>query len=176
MRKSVRRALGVGVVGGFAYTAWRAWNARVPPRAQGGVEWSTAPFPFPPVPSAASPASATKPAAPQAATPKAATPKAATPKAATPKAATPKAATPKAATAKPATPQAATQKSSRARASAWVEPKADGTCPPTHPIKAKMASGIFHAPGGANYARTKPDRCYVDAAAATADGLRPAKA
>jgi hypothetical protein len=156
MRKSVRRALGVGVVGGFAYTAWRAWNARVPPRAQGGVEWSTAPFPFPPVPSAASPASATKPAAPQAATPKAATPKAAT--------------------AKPAKPQAATQKSSRARASAWVEPKADGNCPPTHPIKAKMASGIFHAPGGANYARTKPDRCYVDAAAATADGLRPAKA
>ena len=56
----------------------------------------------------------------------------------------------------------------------WVEP-VDGDCPPTHPIKAKMASGIYHVPGGFNYARTKPDRCYRDAAAAEADGLRPSK-
>lgn len=56
----------------------------------------------------------------------------------------------------------------------WVEP-VDGECPPTHPVKGKMASKIYHLPGGFNYARTRPDRCYVDAAAAEADGLRPAK-
>jgi hypothetical protein len=56
----------------------------------------------------------------------------------------------------------------------WVEP-IDGACPPTHPVKGKMASKIYHLPGGFNYPRTKPDRCYRDAAAAEADGLRPAK-
>ena len=45
----------------------------------------------------------------------------------------------------------------------------------THPVKAKLASGIYHVPGGGNYDRTKPDRCYVDADAAEADGLRAAK-
>jgi hypothetical protein len=42
-------------------------------------------------------------------------------------------------------------------------------------VKAKLASGIFHVPGGANYARTRPDRCYVSPQAAEADGLRPSK-
>jgi len=56
----------------------------------------------------------------------------------------------------------------------WVEPTG-GACPTTHPVKAKLASKIFHLPGMANYERTKPDRCYVDAAGAEADGLRPAK-
>jgi hypothetical protein len=55
-----------------------------------------------------------------------------------------------------------------------VEP-VDGECPPTHPVKGKLASGIYHLPGGLNYARTRPDRCYTDAAAAESDGLRPAK-
>ena len=59
--------------------------------------------------------------------------------------------------------------------SPWVEPAADGTCPGSHPVKGKLASKIFHLPGGFNYPRTRPDRCYVDAAAAEADGLRPAK-
>jgi hypothetical protein len=45
----------------------------------------------------------------------------------------------------------------------------------SHPVKAKLASGIFHEPGGANYARTRADRCYPSAAAAECDGLRPAK-
>jgi hypothetical protein len=54
---------------------------------------------------------------------------------------------------------------------AWVEPT-DGTCPASHPVKAKMSSKIFHVEGGLNYARTHPDRCYRDAAAAEADGLR----
>lgn len=56
----------------------------------------------------------------------------------------------------------------------WVEP-VDGEAPATHPIKAKMSSGIYHLPGGFNYARTRPDRCYLDVAAAEADGLRPSK-
>jgi hypothetical protein len=57
----------------------------------------------------------------------------------------------------------------------FAEPNADGTCPATHPIKAKLASGIYHVPGGANYERTKPDRCYADEPAAISDGLRRSK-
>jgi hypothetical protein len=56
----------------------------------------------------------------------------------------------------------------------WVEPDG-GACPTSHPVKAKLASGIFHVPGGANYDRTKPDRCYSSAEAAETDGLRPTK-
>jgi hypothetical protein len=56
----------------------------------------------------------------------------------------------------------------------WVEPAA-GACPASHPVKAKLASGIFHVPGGQMYDRTVPDRCYLDAAAAEADGLRASK-
>jgi hypothetical protein len=54
---------------------------------------------------------------------------------------------------------------------AWVEP-VDGACPASHPVKAKLSSGIFHVPGGQNYDRTHADRCYVDEDAATGDGLR----
>jgi hypothetical protein len=57
---------------------------------------------------------------------------------------------------------------------AWVEPDGDA-CPATHPVKAKLASGIFHQPGGQMYDRTTPDRCYRDADAAIADGLRASK-
>jgi len=56
----------------------------------------------------------------------------------------------------------------------WVE--ANGTeCPPTHPVKAKLASRLYHLPGMAAYARTKPDRCYPDEASAQADGLTRAR-
>jgi hypothetical protein len=57
----------------------------------------------------------------------------------------------------------------------WAEPTAEGECPDGYPIKAKLKSKIFHAPGQLNYDRTTPDRCYVDAEAAEADGLRAAK-
>ena len=57
----------------------------------------------------------------------------------------------------------------------WVEPTASGACPAHHPVKATLASGIFHVPGGANYARTQPDRCYLSADAAESDGLRQSK-
>src|SRR5713101_5444545 len=52
--------------------------------------------------------------------------------------------------------------------SSWVE-STDGTCPTSHPVKAKLASGIFHEPGGASYERTKADRCYASGEAAAAD-------
>ena len=57
----------------------------------------------------------------------------------------------------------------------WVEPDAGGACPDGYPVKAKLASGIFHAPGMLAYDRTTPDRCYRDEASAEADGLRKAK-
>jgi hypothetical protein len=57
----------------------------------------------------------------------------------------------------------------------WVEPLDDGTCPAAYPVKAKLASGIYHLPGGLNYDRTNPDRCYADTGGAEQDGLRPSK-
>ncbi len=64
---------------------------------------------------------------------------------------------------------------SGAPARRWSEPADDGSCPVAFPIKAKLGSGIYHPPGGANYERTKADRCYADPAVAQADGLRPSK-
>jgi hypothetical protein len=60
-------------------------------------------------------------------------------------------------------------------ATKWVEPDADGGCPGSHPIKANRKSGIFHQPGGRFYASTRAQRCYCDAEAAEADGLRASK-
>lgn len=57
----------------------------------------------------------------------------------------------------------------------WVAPDDEGICPPSHPIKAKLSSKLFHLPGMFAYARTKPDRCYRDEATAEADGLTKAK-
>jgi hypothetical protein len=56
----------------------------------------------------------------------------------------------------------------------WVD-AVDGACPATHPVKVKLGSGIYHLPGGRFYERTRPERCYADAAAAEADGYRAAK-
>jgi hypothetical protein len=60
------------------------------------------------------------------------------------------------------------------QARAWVEPTG-AVCPNTHPVKAKMASGLFHLPGMLNYVRTRPDRCYASEEAARADGLAKSK-
>src|SRR5262245_17698894 len=57
----------------------------------------------------------------------------------------------------------------------WVAPGEDGACPPSHPVKANGNSGIYHLPGGPHYGRTRAERCYVDAAAAEADGYRAAR-
>lgn len=72
-------------------------------------------------------------------------------------------------------PKAATRAATKpAPAKAWVEPNG-AVCPTTHPVKGKLTSKIYHLPGMLNYGRTKPDRCYPDADAAEADGLRAAK-
>jgi hypothetical protein len=57
----------------------------------------------------------------------------------------------------------------------YVTPEPGGACTELHPVKVKLASGIYHVPGGANYARTSADRCYLSAGAAEADGFRAAK-
>ncbi|MDQ1476112.1 MAG: hypothetical protein QOE62_1341, partial [Actinomycetota bacterium] len=106
MRNSVKGALGLGILGGVALAAWRAFAARAAERPR-GVEWESAPFPFPPVPrpAMATPTPSRSPA--------------------------------------PAVPSAVPA----SVAPAWTEPNADGSCPSTHPVKAKLSSGIFHVPG-----------------------------
>jgi hypothetical protein len=120
VRKGVKGALGLGLLGGLAFTLWRAFVKRA-------AERESAPFPFPPVPRSHAPRPNHSP------------------------------------------------NGSPNTSGAWTEPNADGSCPPNHPVKAKLSSGIFHVPGGLNYERTHADRCYVDEASAEADGLRPSK-
>jgi hypothetical protein len=78
----------------------------------------------------------------------------------------------------PAAKKAAKKPAKKATASAplaaFVEPEG-GVCPPTHPVKAKLASRLFHLPGMFAYDRTRADRCYLDAATAVADGFTSAK-
>lgn len=61
-----------------------------------------------------------------------------------------------------------------APAMTWVEPTG-AVCPPSHPVKAKLSSRLYHLPGMFAYARTVPDRCYGTAEEAEADGLVRAK-
>jgi hypothetical protein len=132
MRKTVKRLLGAGLLGGAAYAAWRAWNTRQ--SADGArLEWQPSPFPYPPVPRTNAAQATAAPAA------------------------------------------ASATAASDGASAASAQPNADGSCPVSHPIKAKLGSGIFHVPGGANYERTKPDRCYADESAAISDGLRRSK-
>ena len=58
---------------------------------------------------------------------------------------------------------------------AWAQPMADGAVPAGHPVKAKLASRLYHLPGMAAYDRTRPDRCYASPQAAEADGFSRAK-
>jgi hypothetical protein len=113
VHKTMRRLLGIGLLAGLVYAAWR----KLPQQPETGPHWEPQPFPFPPQPAV----------------------------------------------------------DLDGDDAPWVEPQSSGTCPAHHPVKAKLASGIFHVPGGANYARTRADRCYVSAEAAEADGLRASK-
>lgn len=90
------------------------------------------------------------------------------------KAAAKKAAGPRPATTRPRTKKAPTKKAAGRGRQPWVAPEGSD-CPATHPVKAKLASMLYHLPGMAAYNRTRPDRCYVDAAAAEADGFIRAK-
>ena len=57
----------------------------------------------------------------------------------------------------------------------WVEPEPTGDCPVSHPVKAKLRSGIYHVPEGLAYERTNADRCYASPDAAENDGYRASK-
>ncbi|HEV3400751.1 MAG TPA: hypothetical protein VG078_02930 [Acidimicrobiales bacterium] len=111
-------------------------------------------------------------AAKKAAAKRAAAKKAGGKKAAQTKAAAKKAAASARAAARGATASSATVE--QGTTAGWVAPTG-GTCPPTHPVKAKMTTRIFHLPGMAAYRRVSADRCYADAEAAESDGLRAAK-
>ncbi|HEX2698895.1 MAG TPA: hypothetical protein VHM89_01665 [Acidimicrobiales bacterium] len=77
-------------------------------------------------------------------------------------------------TASPAASPPAKTRVRKARRRPWVEALGMET-PTSHPVKAKLSSMLYHLPGMAFYERTRPDRCYVDAAAAEADGFTRAK-
>ncbi|GAC1320579.1 MAG: hypothetical protein NVSMB12_20330 [Acidimicrobiales bacterium] len=84
----------------------------------------------------------------------------------------------------PPTPPAPVAKAAKARKAArakkalpaevWVEPTGT-TCPPSHPVKAKLSSRLFHLPGMFAYDRTRPDRCYSGPDTAIEDGFIQAK-
>lgn len=75
----------------------------------------------------------------------------------------------------PAAKKAATRtRKAAAPAAAWIEPTGS-VCPPSHPVKAKLRSRLYHLPGMFAYARTVADRCYGTAEQAEADGFTPAK-
>ena len=76
---------------------------------------------------------------------------------------------------KAAKKKAAAKKAAPVALAPWVAPDPGGICPTSHPVKAKLASKLFHLPGMFAYTRTNPDRCYLDESAAEADGLRKAK-
>ncbi len=76
--------------------------------------------------------------------------------------------------AKKAVAKAAKAKATGGGDQVWVEP-VGGVCPPSHPIKAKLSSLIYHLPGMVAYDRTRANRCYPDPQAAEADGFVRAK-
>jgi large subunit ribosomal protein L17 len=57
----------------------------------------------------------------------------------------------------------------------WLAPDEAGTCPPTHPVKAKRSTRLYRVPGSPAYDRAMPDRCYASPEAAEADGFTRAK-
>jgi hypothetical protein len=162
VRRSFRLGLRLGLLGGAGLAVLKVLQARRDEREQEAALRSTEPWP--PVtrapartgveqarPSPATEAAPAAPAAPAAA-------------ASSPAASSPSAPTGTAAEAAPA---------SRAEA-AWVDPEGR-VCPPSHPIKGKLKSRLFHAPGMFAYDRTIPDRCYASEDEAAADGLSRAR-
>jgi predicted component of type VI protein secretion system len=150
----------LGLLVGAAYATWRWFEAR---RSESGMRWEPQPAPYPPQPRVESSSSSSAPRSAPAAS-------AVSAPATAPAPASAPAPVPEAARAAPTTERAP---AASGASDSWVEP-VDRACPVSHPVKAKMSSRIFHVEGGLNYARTKPDRCYRDPAAAEADGLRKA--
>jgi hypothetical protein len=186
IRRSFRIGLALGLLGGLAAALAKVFGTRTDPLL-GAAPVPTGPWPRldeptvahaeqpPPAVGAAPVVDARPPAAPVRKAPlKAADPPAKkAPKAAKPPTDAPAPVT-KATAKKTSKKPTKSAKKVTAPPVAWVEPMG-AVCPTTHPVKGKLGSLIFHLPGGLNYERTRPDRCYLDAAAAEADGLRPAK-
>ncbi len=146
--KLMRRGALLGLLGGAAFAIYRFLAARAPDTA--GVTFRTTPVPGLPRP---------------------------VPSAPTPAAGTASAPAPEPPPERPVVDGGGATPIPEAvitGATPWVDP-IEGDCPASHPVKAKLTSGIYHLPGGGNYDRTRAERCYVDANAATADGLRPPK-
>jgi hypothetical protein len=187
----LKRVFKLGVLAGIGYAVWRVFA----PRTQSGVSREAQPAPFPPAPVPPPPV-VVAPGPPRAATPMVVDPPPAPPPPPPPPAVEEEPPPPPLPITEPvpgvgteievdeptepvaieATAELpAVEPAPTAGANGrWVEPVA-GTCPEGYPVKAKMTSGIYHLKGGLSYGRTTPDRCYVSAAAAEADGLRPAK-
>ena len=164
VRRSFRRGLRLGLLIGIVVAvvkvmqSWRA-NAEPPP-------YVAPPSPWPPVDRSAPTVKPTEPEPVMEAATFVEAPAAVdeTP----PRRERPLKATPAPAPAK----QRATKKPTETRI--WVEPSGN-VCPPSHPIKAKLSSKLFHLPGMLAYDRCKPDRCYATEPDALADGLQKAK-
>ena len=173
MGQLLKRVFKLGVVAGIGYAVWRVFAQR----SQSGVSWEAQPAPFPPKPVVV------EPGPPRAATPMVVDPPPAPPPPPLPITEPVPEISTELEVDEPTEPVAidataelpAVEPAPSAGANGrWVEPVA-GTCPEGYPVKAKMTSGIYHVKGGLSYGRTTPDRCYVSAEAAEADGLRPAK-
>lgn len=147
MGRLLKRMFKLGLLAAAGYAVWRWFEAQ---RSESDLRWESQPAPYPPRPRIEE----SPPATPVTAT-------------ATSVTATSPGAEAGSAAATEAAPTAADA------GDAWVEPVGD-SCPVSHPVKAKMSSRIYHVEGGLNYERTHPDRCYRDAGAAEADGLRRA--
>jgi hypothetical protein len=150
--KLMRRGVLAGLLAGAAYGVWRFLASRAPDT--GGVTFQSQPFPAPPLPIPRPRNAGEQERSGDTAD------------------AQPEAERSVAQATRPTGPRA--EESAPSANNTWVDP-VDGACPLTHPVKAKLTSGIYHLPGGGNYDRTRAERCYVDADAAIADGLRAPK-
>ena len=192
MRRTIRFTIRLGILAGLVLVARRLWQSRQEIEGPPG-DWSDRSWKPPPSAPRAAPAPATPvtaaPVTAATATPGSATGAPADPAPAAP-APAPAAATPASPAPAPApTPAPAAQSAAPPPAAddpaaatpaagevprVWVEP-VGGTCPTSHPVKAKLASRLFHVPGMFAYDRTRPDRCYADEQGAIEDGFSRAK-
>ena len=181
MRASrLKRILGISAIAGALYALWRLIETR---QRESGVEWQPQPFPFPPT-AQPGPTHAPTDISRMAESPSESLPDAESAGESLPDAEStgesageslPDAeSTGESAGESLPGGESAGESAIREKPSSWVEP-ADGQCPVSHPVKAKLGSGIFHVPGAQMYERTRADRCYADAASAEADGLRASK-
>jgi len=172
MQRLMRFIVRLGVLGGLAMALYKAVQSRRPngsrelPWVNGVSRRPDLPTPAPPMPTAAAAlatdAATTVTSNATRTLTKTSAPAKSAPAAGPDGATTPEAAVAEAAVAVPVEGQA------------WVE--STGTvCPTSHPVKAKLASRLYHLPGMSAYARTKPDRCYPDETSAQADGLVKAR-